>query len=83
LINTVSLEAFAHKLRSPTVGFGVYLQLEYLNAPTQDEKWKAWTAAWESVEKDIPQLRNALEAEFRRLLGATVERPILIQKGGT
>jgi hypothetical protein len=66
----VSLEAFAHKLRSPSVGFGVYLKFEYPNARTEGEKSKAWIAAWDSVEKDIPPLRSAIELEFRKLLGA-------------
>ncbi len=69
-----SLEALALKLRSPTVAFGVYLNFEYPNERTTDEKFKAWSAAWDSVQKDIPQLRSALEAEFRKLLGATTAR---------
>lgn len=69
-----SLEEFALKLRSPTVAFGVYLEFEQPDPPTVLEKFSAWTAAWDSVQKDIPKLRNALEAEFRKLLGATTIR---------
>jgi len=69
-----SLEAFAQGLRSPTIGFGVYLPFEFPNERTAEEKFKAWDKAWESVQTDIPQLRRALEAEFRKLLGATAVR---------
>jgi hypothetical protein len=66
-----SLLAFAHKLRSPTIAFGVYLRIEHPNESAQDEKFKVWIAAWDSVQNDIPKLRSGLEAEFRKLLGAT------------
>jgi len=66
-----SLLAFAHKLRSPAIAFGVYLRIEYPNERTQEEKYRAWTAAWDSVQTEIPKLRSELEVEFRKLLGAT------------
>jgi hypothetical protein len=69
-----SLEAFARKLRSPTIAFGVYLKFEYPSERTTEEKFKAWNAAWDSVHNDIPQLRSAIECEFRNLLGATTAR---------
>ena len=68
----MGLHDFAEKLRTPLIGFGVYLQIEYPNDNTAKDKMKAWTAAWDSVQKDIPPLRAALEIEFRQLLGVSV-----------
>jgi hypothetical protein len=31
--------------------------------------------AWEVVQKDVPDLRSALESEFRQLLGVTSTTP--------
>ncbi|MGA8764946.1 MAG: hypothetical protein WB562_18900 [Candidatus Sulfotelmatobacter sp.] len=69
-----ALEDFGRKLRSPTIGFGTYLEFKYPNEATSQEKLKAWLEAWDSVKNVIPQLRSAIEAEFRRLLGASTVR---------
>jgi hypothetical protein len=49
----------------------VYLKFDYPNQRTEEEKFKAWMVAWDSVQSEIPKLRSGLEAEFRKLLGAT------------
>lgn len=67
----VSLEAFAQKLRTPTIRFGVYLSLHDTDRSAVDQKFDAWMSAWDSVKTDIPKLRRGLETEFRKLLGAT------------
>lgn len=64
------LEDFAKQLRRPTIRLGVYLAIEHPTEKTLRERGEAWTKAWESVEKDIPKLRIAIEKEFRALLGA-------------
>ena len=64
------LEAFAKQLRTPTIHLGVYLGIEHPTEKTLKEREEAWANAWDSVEKDIPKLRAAIEAEFRELLGA-------------
>jgi hypothetical protein len=69
-----SLEEFARKLRTPTIRLGVYLKIDYPNAQTTEKMFEVWTQAWDSAQKDVPQLRRALEAEFRKLLGATTAR---------
>lgn len=65
-----SLEAFAKQLRTPTIHLGVYLEIEHPTKNTLKEREKVWAKAWDSVERDIPRLRTAIEAEFRELLGA-------------
>jgi hypothetical protein len=65
------LEEFAKQLRTPTIHAGVYLDYDYLTEQTAKEKLGAWTKAWDSVQTDVPKLRNAIEAEFRELLGVT------------
>ena len=64
------LEAFARQLRTPVIQLGVYLEIEHPNEQTRKETAEVWTKAWESVEKDSPKLRAAIEGEFRELLGA-------------
>ena len=64
------LEDFAKRLRTPTMGFGVYLKFEHPNESTEKEKFDAWNKAWDAVQTDIPKLRSAIEAQFRSLLGA-------------
>ena len=63
------LEAFARKLRSPTIEIGVYLSIPHPNEQTIKEQIEAYRKALDLVEKDIPNLRNAIDAEFRTLLG--------------
>jgi hypothetical protein len=67
----VSLEEFARKLRRLSSDFGVYVGIDFPTQRTSEEKQKAWLAAWDSVQSEVPQLRSRLEEEFRRLLGAT------------
>jgi hypothetical protein len=62
------LEAFAKQLRSPTIHLGVYVGIEHPTENTLKERGEVWAKAWESVERDIPKLRTAIEAEFRELL---------------
>lgn len=69
-----SVDDFVQKLRKPTIEFGVFVTYEHLSLRNEEARFKAWTTAWESVENDVPQLRSALEAEFRNLLGATTVR---------
>jgi hypothetical protein len=64
------LEDFAKQLRTPAIGFGVYLEYEHPNERTAKQKFEAWNKAWEAVQTDIPKLRTAIEARFRTLLGA-------------
>ena len=65
------LEEFAKQLRTPTIGLGVYVGIEYPNADTRKEHAEASKKAWDSIQNEIPRLRAAIEGEFRVLLGAT------------
>jgi hypothetical protein len=65
------LERFAKELRTPTLRLGAYLQFERLNERTAQEQLEAWDKCWQAVSDEIPKLREAIEDEFRNLLGAT------------
>ena len=67
------LDRFIADVRSPVIRFGVYLRIEHPTDKTLDAKMDAWIKAAEAFEKDIPQARRALEAEFRRILGGSAE----------
>ncbi len=64
------LEDFAMKLRAPVIQFGVWVRHEHLTDKAAEQKNNAWDSAWASVKNDVPQLRVAIEAEFRMLLGS-------------
>jgi len=64
------LEEFAQKLRTPVIQFGVWVRHDYLTDQAAQNKNDAWDTAWDSVKNDVPQLREAVEQEFRMLLGA-------------
>ena len=64
------LEEFAQKLRLPVIQFGVWLRHEYLTDDAAKKKNETWDSAWDSVKNDVPSLREAIEAEFRMLLGS-------------
>lgn len=64
------LEDFAKRLRLPVMQFGVWLRHEYLTEQAAKEKDETWTSAWNTVKNDVPQLREAIESEFRMLLGS-------------
>ena len=66
----VPLEAFAKQLRTPAIQLGVYLRIERPTEKTLIEQGEVWDKAWQAVDGDIPRLRFAIEAEFRKLLGA-------------
>jgi hypothetical protein len=64
------LESFAEKLRAPVKRFGLWVTQEHLADMAPKEKFDAWWSAWESVKNDVPELRAAIEEEFRKLLGS-------------
>lgn len=64
------LEGFARELRTPATNLGVYLQIERPTEKTLKEQSEVWDKAWHAVDGDIPRLRLAIEAEFRKILGA-------------
>lgn len=63
------LEGFARQLRTPAINLGVYLRIERPTEKTLQEQSEVWDKAWQTVEGDIPKLRGAIEAEFRKILG--------------
>jgi hypothetical protein len=67
------LESFAKQLRTPAINLGVYLRIENPTDKTLKEQSEVWDKAWQKVDGDIPKLRSAIEAEFRKLLGATAD----------
>lgn len=64
------LEDFAKNLRTPVIKFGVWVRHEHLSDSSAEKKDTAWDTAWDSVKNDVPQLRAAIEVEFRTLLGS-------------
>ena len=70
-----SLEAFAKKLRTPTMRLGVFLSIDNPTAGTMKQTQEVWQSAWDSVQNDIPTLRRAIEVEFRALLGPNQGKP--------
>lgn len=64
------LEDFAKRLRTPIIAVGVYQEIEFPNNNTLKDGLDACAKAWNSAETEIPQLRAAIEKEFRALLDA-------------
>lgn len=56
-------------LQKPVVNVWVYTGIEYPNAQTLAERKEAFKSAYESLRNDIPGVRQALEDEFRNVLG--------------
>lgn len=65
------LENLAKNLRTPVIGFGVWVRYDHLTDISAEQKDKAWNKAWDSLKNDVPHLRAAIEAEFRTLLGSS------------
>ena len=65
------LEEFANALRKPTIELGIYLSIENPTDRTLEERMNVWTKAWDSVQSDIPKLRQDIEEQFRSILGAS------------
>ena len=59
------VEELIRSFRDPTIKFGVTLSEDL-----KKEKIKAWTEAWEDVDKKVPPIRQRLESEFRGILGS-------------
>jgi len=64
------LEEFARQLRTPTIRLGIYISIERPTESTLRDQLDAWIKASEVVSTDVPRLREAIESEFRKLLGA-------------
>lgn len=55
----------------PAITFRVWLRVVEEKDSTGGEYHKAWMAAWETMKNQVPPLRQALQDEFRALLGVT------------
>jgi len=66
-----SLETIARRLRTLADEFGVYLNFEQPSDTARKQKIEAWVGGWNSLQIEIPPMRNAIEKEFRQLLGST------------
>lgn len=69
LCNT--LEKFAREIREPVLRFGMWVRYENPEGQTAILKNDAWDAAWKKTKEEIPKLREAIEKEFRVLLGSS------------
>lgn len=67
------IDAFVDRLREPSIEFSFYLDVPKFNQEMLKEKSKVWREAWESVEKKVPPARQALEDEFRKMLGVAIK----------
>ena len=65
------LEEFAIKIRSPIIELGVWIHIDYVADQNIEQKIKSWNSASEFIIKEAPKLRQAIEFEFRTLLGAS------------
>ena len=63
------IEEFIDKLRSPTIGLGIYFSIENPNEETLKEKMNIWHKAWNEAKEDVPVARREIEREFRVILG--------------
>jgi hypothetical protein len=66
------IDAFVDKLREPSIEFSMYLDVSRFDAKSLKEKNKVWRDAWKSVEEKVPLARQALEDEFRKILGVEI-----------
>ncbi|CAB4923080.1 unannotated protein [freshwater metagenome] len=66
-----SLQDLAMQVRRHVIRFGVYVNFDdvTLNDNTRAQKEKAWNEGWDAIKNQVPQVRTALENEFRVLLG--------------
>jgi len=71
------LDDFFSALQKPVIRVGVYSTIEYPTEQTSQEKHEALMKAYEDFEKTIPNIRKALEDEFRTLLGE-VKCPLVL-----
>ncbi|MCP3850383.1 MAG: hypothetical protein GY694_09125 [Gammaproteobacteria bacterium] len=60
-----TLHDYVFNIRSYCFRFGVYL-----NEDRNDEYWKALTKGYDSIKKETPKTKKALEYEFRKILGS-------------
>lgn len=65
----VSLDTFIQGMRGEAIGFGVWVQMEYVSENASQEKHKAWMKAWSYFDSEAPKARLALESELRAILG--------------
>lgn len=65
------IDGFAQEMRGKAIGFGVYVQHEDGALPDHvlKEKHEAWIGGWKYFKEQAPKARNALENEFRDILG--------------
>jgi hypothetical protein len=63
------LDQFVDALRKTVIPIGVYGAIAFPNAETQTQRNKAAMDAFAAFEGKIPQVRTALETEFRAILG--------------
>jgi hypothetical protein len=64
-----NLESFAQELRRCVLKFGVWVGYEHLPDQAADRKIDDWNSAWKRVREEIPRLREAIETEFRGIIG--------------
>ena len=63
------LEKFITYLRKLTDKVCVYERIDDPKPETRQKKWEILEQAWESVTQEIPAARQALQQEFRQILG--------------
>jgi len=57
-------------IRNPVYDYSIYVNSPHNDAHTSGKKFDAWVNAWDSIDKnEVPAARNALESDFRKLLG--------------
>ena len=71
----VSLEKLIRDVRTQVINLGVWVPLGEENLPERSrmEKHETRMKGWNTIKQEIPSAMQALEAEFRRLLGASAD----------
>ncbi len=64
------LESFAKEIREPVIRFGAWVRHESLSGQAAQDMNDAWDNSWHKVRDEVPKLRQAIEREFRALLGS-------------
>ncbi len=68
------IDKFVREFTRPAAKYALYLTMSKdSDDSVRKERDEAWFSAYDKMEKDVPEMRKAIENEFRSLLG--VEEP--------
>ena len=68
-----NIEQFIQKIDGLTYDFSVHLEVRPEDSEGMMEKRKVWIKSWNEIKNDVPPIKQALEGEFRAILGVENE----------